>query len=192
MADINLALGTQYIAAARRRRRNLYLLAGLIVLLLMGAGLILYAWAAKVEQQLLETQAELNSIEAEISRSGADVARIELFEGRIKTLKVLLDKHISWNIFFDALQQYLPADTVITSIKVENMDNIVDVTGTVGSMEQLSLAIASLETKPDRGTPFSDVNIKSISQKQIVDEKGQLVATKYDFSGEFKLNRIVK
>src|SRR5687768_5749657 len=73
MATINLAPGTQYIAAIRRRRRFLYGISTMIVVavVLVWAGLFIMNQASA--RSIQEAQGELSALERRIAEAGPDV-----------------------------------------------------------------------------------------------------------------------
>ena len=187
MAQINLAPGTQFIAAARRRRRALYL-TGILLLLLVGVvwgGL--YAWSGNLDEELQTQTVALEKLEAEITRAGETVDRIKAFESRLTALDALLDDHIDWAPVFAEIERLLPPATVITNLEVTNELQKISVQGNAPTVDAVAQTLASLRDTPARETLFSNIDVSGVSRVGVRDEAGVEIASQYSFEVEFAI-----
>ncbi len=181
MAQINLAPGTQLIAAARRRRRSLYM-SGFLLLLLVGviwSGL--WVWENNVTQELEGNTVALQKLEAEITRAGDTVQRIESFESRLEALDRLLDERIQWAPVFAEVERLLPPATVITALRFHDEQGEIAVSGRTPTIDVVAQSIASLRDDPARETLFSDVNVSNIRRVSRLDDSGAELGSEYQF-----------
>lgn len=166
MATINLAPGTQYLAAARRRRRLLFSGTALLVIVLIIVGVVLELLTTAAARQLRLVEEELRGVETEIAALGPDVERITLFEQRLAALDGLLSNHLSWTPFFKDLERLLPAPAVIGKLSVELESGIVAISAVAPNIDDVAQTIASLATSPNRLTIFKEANLHNITRRE--------------------------
>lgn len=185
MATINLAPGTQYIAAIRRRQRTLFSLsAGIIIaVVLVWAGLFLLNQAA--EKNLLQTQGELSALERSLAEMGPDVERITLFEERLAALDSLLDHHSRYTPLLQEIERLLPPPTVLTTLAVNTQRGVAEMTGTTPNIDEVAQTLASLTASPGRATVFNQAELQSIVRNEIKSVEGGPTLVEYIFTAKF-------
>jgi len=185
MAQINLAPGTQFIAAARRRRRALYA-SGTLLLILIGViwgGL--FVWVQGAEEELQAEAVALQKLEAEITRAGDTVDRIESFESRLLALNRLLDDHIDWAPVFVEIQRLLPETTRIRSLDFQHEQNKITIEGRAPTVDHVAQTLASLRDTPARETLFKDIEVGILRRTSVVGEAGEEIGAEYEFQAKF-------
>lgn len=187
MAQINLAPGTMFIAAARRRQRTLYVGSVVIVVILLAVWLSLFVWERNLQQRRDTAAASLQKITAEITRTGDGARRIEEFEGRLLALDQLLENHVEWAPIFAELERLLPVATVLTQIDANIAQGTIAVRGKTPAVDIVAQTLASLRDTPTRATLFTDVNFSTLSREAVRDGAGAEVGARYAFGAAFKL-----
>lgn len=189
MTQINLAPGTQYIAAARRRRQALYLMSGAMLVVLLVVWLVFFFWQKSVDAKVTAGTADLQKLEVEIKQAGDAVSRIKLFEGRLTALDQLLDNHMSWGGVLGEIERLLPPQTVLTSIDANQLSGIVSVQGRGAAIDLVALTLASFRSTPTHETLFTDVTFTDISRKENLTPEEQALGPQYIFAAEFNLKK---
>jgi len=187
MAQINLAPGTAFIAAARRRQRTLYVISAVSVLALVTIWGSLFLWESRVTQQRDAAAANLQKVKGELTLAGDGVTRIEEFEGRLLALDQLLDKHIELAPIFAEIERLLPSATVLTQIDANITDGKILIKGKTPAVDVVAQTLASMRDTPARATLFASASFSSITREAVRDGDGVEVGTRYVFGAEFKL-----
>jgi Tfp pilus assembly protein PilN len=188
MAQINLAPGAQYVAAARQRRRALYIVIVVVALAAVAAWGGLAFLVQTSERQLEQATMELVAVEGEIARLISESQRITLFERRLVAVSNLLDQHISWGPLLGELEKLLPPPTVLRTLQVENKSDVVAVEGTTPDIDVIAQTLASLTTSANRPTLFSAAHIDSILRQPETDGTGQQTGAHYNFSASLTIS----
>lgn len=187
MAQINLAPGTAFIAAARRRQRALYMVSAIAAIVLVAIWVGLFLWEKNVTTQRDAASASLQKVTAEISRAGEGVLRIEEFEGRLLALDQLLDKHIELAPIFAEIERLLPAATVLTQIDANITDGKILIKGKTPAVDVVAQTLASMRDTPARATLFASASFSSLTRESVRDPEGAEVGARYVFGAEFKI-----
>lgn len=188
MPQINLAPGTQYIVAAKRRRTMVYM-ASLVII-----AAVLIAWGVVVivektyENKLAAVKSDTVNVDTEIARLSTDVERVQSFEERLSALNGLLKSQVSWGVFLQNLEQYLPPQVILSELAIVDGGKQLEMQFSAPTLDDAAQAVASLRNRPGRNTLFPVVNISSAEIRQDKDEAGQVIATRYVFSLEALIN----
>lgn len=181
MATINLAPGTQYLAAIRRRRRNLFMVAGgiVVIVVLVWGGLSLAVVSA--QRALAAAQGELSSLERNIAEAGPDVARIALFEERLEAAAKLLTNHKVYTPMLKELERLIPPPTVLTNLTIDSEKAIAEVSGTTPNIDEVAQVLASFESSIARPTMFATTELQSVLRNEIKSAEGGPTTVEYIF-----------
>ncbi len=163
MANINLAPGSQYLAAARKRRRNLFGISILIffLLCLVWAGLWYYNQRVHAEKE--DYASKISAINLQIAALQSDAKRVILFEHRLNEMSTLIDQHKNWDPILQGIEKYLPSNILINDLALDSQSGVITLSGSAPDADQVAQALASLHTRPDRPTPFRNVLLGGIS-----------------------------
>lgn len=184
MATINLAPGAQYLASIRRRRRFLIGLTTAIFLVTTLTWLGAYLYVKSIEGNIARAQTELQQLETQLAALKPDLDRIMLFEGRLTTLKTLLDNHISWVPLLAEIEKLLPPPIVLTTVTVQSDTGIVDVIGNAPDVDQIAQTLASLTAARQPAQLFTEGEILSAQRTQVSGSDGQAVGAEYRFTAK--------
>lgn len=182
MAQINLAPGSQYLSVVRRRRRILYILAALIAVVTVSAGLLLKILVSQAEHEKQAVRQELYSVETRIAQASAEVKRVQLFERRLETLDELLNNHQTWTLYLQELERLLPPGTVLTYIQGSHAMGAVEFSGSAPSLDGIAQALASLQDQSEsHPTLFSSGTVSAISHVAETGAAGGVLGQRYTF-----------
>lgn len=186
MAQINLAPDVQFMAAARKRRQQLFLIAGVLGVLLLFIWLALLALRANSFNQLQKAEQELSAVEAELTRLGPDVARIEHFEARLASLDSLLDMHVRWVPLLSDLERLLPPTISLKRFEVTSDAHEAKLIGLTANLDEVAQTLASLISSTDRPTLFTSGHISSANRATVIVD-GATVGNQIEFSAQLKV-----
>ena len=164
-------------------------MSGFLLLLLVGViwgGLL--AWENNVTQELEGHTVALQKLEAEITRAGDTVQRIESFESRLEALDRLLDERIQWAPVFAEIERLLPATTRISHLGFGSDLNELTVIGSAPTVDDVAETLASLRDAPARETLFEDIEVGAVRRKeQGIESSAESLPPRYEFEIKFAI-----
>ena len=184
MAQINLAPQVQLMLASKRRQRRLYLFSGGIIIFAIAVYGVLFLVNTSSDAQLEDRRNQLAALKSDLSLKQADNARMHSFENRITALNELFAQRRTWDKFFKELERLVPANTVLTRMDADMDTPKVTTSGTVPSLDDVSLLIASLQDKATHSTLFSTASVREASNFSAVNDQGTVTKSGYEFSME--------
>lgn len=162
MPKINLAqeaIRNQLIA---RRRRVLYGVSTLVLLVTTGVyGLALFL-TNRERGQVEEVQRETAQLESRLKARESDVREAVLFRERLKSLAKLLPNRVRWSRIFEELERLTIPNAAFVAIKGHVDERAITAEVRVPSLDAAADLIASLETRGDNATVFTDVLATSL------------------------------
>ncbi|MBI3250554.1 MAG: hypothetical protein HYZ61_01730 [Candidatus Andersenbacteria bacterium] len=186
MPSVNLAPGTQYAIAARHRRQRLFWLALVIfvILALIWVGMLLYR--KQVEGELSDTRDQLSTVQSELARLNDEAQRVEAFEKQLSSLSQLMQEHVVWEPLFQGIERLLPAPVRLTNLEAKGETGELFLTGRTPDVDQLSQALASLETE---SSPFDVGQLTQVTRVETPAGEGEPALVDYVFEAELTFDR---
>lgn len=186
MPSINLAPGTQQIAAAQKRRRRLYVMTILILLITSAAWGGVFLYQQQLEREAEDIQQQLRNVQTETARLADQADRVRLFEGRLTALGSLLSTHTSWDPILGGVEQLIPTTVTLEDLMANSQRGQVQLAGKTSDIDQVAVSLASFL---DNQSVFTDGVLGGVTRKEISSpEEGVPPTIQYDFQIELTFN----
>jgi len=173
MATVNLVPGTQHLIVAQQRRRALFAVSVVLIVILAAIWGTLAIWKNAAQKSVDEAQARLDSLQTHLVETQGVANRIVLFEQRLQAMNTLLTNHLSWDPFFQQLEQLLPANAYLEQFNADSTTGMVKVVAHVPALDDIAQTVASLKNSATHQTLFTNMYIDSFEQHALLTNGAQ-------------------